>query len=102
MKPPIYQRPAGYLNSPRRDILEYTYGTHLMLICNDRRTGETKIHRRRWQRKRGWGPFKPWELEEGDKLKLIETLHLKGLWAPTTIALYLHIPFETVNRQLGY
>lgn len=101
-KPPIYQRPAGYLNSPRREILEYTYDVYLMLICNDHRTGETKIHRREWKTKRGWHPFKPWELEEKDKLKLIEPLHVRGYWAPSTIALFLHIPFETVNRQLGY
>lgn len=95
-----FSRPAGYLDSPHREVREYTHGDYLFLKLTDYRTGETK-QLRRINSSKGWRCFKPWELTVTDRMVLGKKLHLEGLWAPETAADFLLLNLDNLNTTLG-
>lgn len=95
-----FSRPAGYLDTPNREVREYSHNDYLFLKLTDFRTGETKQLRRVYT-VRGWRCFRPWYLTEDERVSLGKELHIKGYWAPQTVADFLGLDHDYLKTLLG-
>lgn len=100
-KIPPYIPQAGYLKTSYRDIRQYEYKAYTLVYLYDARHGETK-QLRKIRIKGAWRPFRPEELSDDERAKLLTELHLSGLWPLDKAAWYVMLPYETANKIVGY